>query len=216
MSEDISQSQMKMILSLRQHGVTDHMILDVMEKVRRDIFVSPYYQEHAYDDIALPLDCEQTISQPTVVGVMLQALNLGRDKAHKVLEIGTGTGYNAVLLSYLARRVYSIERHRHLYQLAQQNIELCQRGNVTLKWGDGRQGWGEQTPFKRIIITAATPRLPSAILDQLDDDGVLVYPKGNADEMVQDLVRVVRTKEGDKEEILGQVRFVPLCYGVTN
>lgn len=201
----------QLILGLRQGGVTDIRVLTAMERVPRDRFVDVGWVEEAYADKALPIACGQTISQPMVVAAMTQALEVGdRDK---VLEIGTGSGYQTAILARLARRVYSVERHRDLHLEADRRFRELSLHNVMTKLSDGWKGWPEQAPFDRIIVTAAAPQVPQALVDQLAVGGIMVLPVGGEYE-TQMLTRLVRTPEGVFEDAMFPVRFVPMLPGV--
>lgn len=181
-----------------------------MGALARSAFLPPVLAEHAGLDAALPIGFGQTISQPSIVLAM--TLALGVTPRAKVLEIGTGSGYQAALLASLARRVYTIERIKALAELAEARLRALGLWNVTTRLGDGALGWPEQARFDRILVTAACPDLPAPLLDQLVEGGVLVAPVGPPDG-VQDLVRVVRTAVGVRQTRLAAVRFVPLLRG---
>jgi protein-L-isoaspartate(D-aspartate) O-methyltransferase len=199
-----------LILRLRRAGVTDQRVVAAIESVPRDIFVPADSQASAYAERALPIDCGQTISAPVIVGMMTQALGLGdRDR---VLEIGTGSGYQAAVLSRLVRRVYTIERFRTLVASAETRFRTLRISNITTLVGDGTRGWPEQAPFDAIIVTAAAEAVPEALVGQLKVGGVLVVPVGPLDG-VQKLLKVVRTETGATETSLADVRFVPLIPG---
>ncbi|MEE2527143.1 protein-L-isoaspartate(D-aspartate) O-methyltransferase [Hyphobacterium sp. HN65] len=201
----------QLVMSLRGQGVTDKHVLAAIERTPRGLFVPERFSEHAYDDRALPIDCGQTISQPLVVGLMTQALKL--DDRHKVLEIGTGSGYQAAVLARLARRVYTIERYRTLAKEAEARFTQLRLTNITQRIGDGTKGWPEQAPFDRIIVTAGAPVRPETLLDQLKPGGIAVVPVNNASG-TQTLIRYLRDAEGElAEEALMDVRFVPLVEG---
>lgn len=200
----------RLILGLRQSGVTDSRVLSAIESVPREIFVPEGLANHAYDDTALPIDCGQTISQPTVVAWMTTALDVG--ERMKVLEIGTGSGYQAAVLSKLCRRVYSIERHRILLKQAEQRFQDLGLSNITTRLGDGARGWPEQAPFDRIIVTAAAVEPPPALLDQLAPGGIMVLPLGDPDGE-QNLIRLKRDGQVFHRERIFGVRFVPLIEG---
>ena len=202
--------KIRLIMELRQGGVTQTDVLTAIEKTPRENFVPELFRESAYDNRPLPIGSDQTISQPLIVGLMTQALML--DKRCKVLEIGTGSGYQTAILARLSRRVYSVERIRDLYVEAVRRFDSLGIGNVTAQVGDGGLGWPEQAPFDRIIVTAAAARVPQALLDQLRIGGFLVIPVG-ADGGNQTLWRIRRTAEGFDEEPLTGVRFVPLVSG---
>jgi protein-L-isoaspartate(D-aspartate) O-methyltransferase len=200
-----------LILSLRSGGVTDPAVLTAIEKIPRDLFVPELFKERALEDSALPIACGQTISQPLIVGRMTQALSL--ESRHRVLEIGTGSGYQTAVLARLARYVYSVERYRTLLGEAEARLKTLGFQNVITRFGDGGEGWADQAPFDRIIVTAAAPDEPTALLAQLKPKGVLVAPVGRG--AVQVLRRYVGDgKGGFAPESLGEVRFVPLLPGV--
>jgi len=202
---------MRLMLSLRQAGVTDRRVLAALEAVPREVFVEPPFAERAYEDTALPIACGQTISQPGIVGIMTQALEV--DERAKVLEVGAGSGYQAAVLSKLARRVYAIERHRPLALAARDRLARLGISNVTLRTGDGTRGWIEQAPFDRIIVTAAAEDVPARLLEQLRPGGIMVLPVGESGD-VQQLIRITRTEDGLDYRELADVRFVPLVEGM--
>lgn len=201
----------QLIMELRQGGVTDHRVLDALERVPRELFVEPDLSSEAYDNRALPIGCGQTISQPLVVGLMTQALDVGNRM--KVLEIGTGSGYQAAVLSKLCRRVYSIERHRDLLKKAEERFQKLGLHNVTTLLGDGWKGWPEQAPFDRILVTAAAPEVPETLVEQLVTGGIMVIPVGGEWE-TQELVQVRKTDEGLDVRPMFPVRFVPMLHGL--
>ena len=201
----------RLILSLRQQGVTDPRVLAAMESVDRAVFVHEKFLDQAWEDQALPIDCAQTISQPYVVGLMTQALQVS--PRHRVLEIGTGSGYQCAVLSRLARFVYSVERYRSLLKEAEGKLKALGVDNVFTRHGDGGEGWPEQAPFDRIMVTAASPHEPKDLLRQLKPGGVLVAPVGRGS--VQMLNRYTADEDGAfSRESLLEVRFVPLVEGV--
>ena len=206
-----AEQQMQFVYTLRSRGVTNAEVLKAMEQTPRAEFLEGIFQERAFEDTPVPIACGQTISQPTVVGLMTQALEV--TKRCKVLEIGTGSGYQAAILSRLARRIYTIERHR---RLARRSTDLFQKlalHNVTVVHGDGSLGLPEQAPFDRIIVTAAAEDAPRVLIEQLREGGIMVLPVGQSD-AVQKLIRIVKTPEGLDYTDLGAVRFVPLVEGV--
>ena len=203
--------KIRLIMELRRNGVGDTRVLSAIERVPRELFVPKTFDDQAYDNTALPIGCGQTISQPTVVGMMTQALDPG-DRL-KVLEIGTGSGYQTAILSRLFRRVYTIERHRDLLRDAEQRLAALGCSNVTAKVGDGTKGWPEQAPFDRILVTAAATEMPEALMRQLAVGGIMVLPLGPRPEN-QHVVRVTRTEDGFQTETLWAVRFVPLIAGM--
>ncbi|MCK0166942.1 protein-L-isoaspartate(D-aspartate) O-methyltransferase [Jannaschia sp. S6380] len=202
---------MRLLVALRSRGVTNMRVLTAMEQVDRARFVSPTFAARAFEDVPLPVASGQTISQPSVVGLMTQALD--PQPRDKVLEVGTGTGYQAAILSKLARRVYTVERHRALTRLARVNHAALGLTNITQITGDGSHGLEEQAPFDRILVTAAAEDTPGPLLAQLRIGGSMVLPVGVSDH-VQTLIKVTRTADGYEYDELSPVRFVPLVEGV--
>ena len=207
----LESKKIRLIMDLRNGGVTDRDVLAAMEQVPRDAFVEETFLDKAYADQALPISCGQTISQPLVVGLMTQALQLN-DRL-KVLEIGTGSGYQAAILSRLCRRVYTVERHRDLMMEAEQRFQAHNYHNITTMLGDGWAGWPNQAPFDRIIVTAAARLVPEALLGQLKEGGIMVIPVGEENALSQELLRITRTAEGLETERMFPVRFVPMVEG---
>ena len=206
-----AERKMQFLYALRSKGVTDAAVLSAMEAVDRGPFIRGLFSERAYEDMPLPIACGQTISQPSVVGLMTQALQVSpRDK---VLEIGTGSGYQAAILSKLARRVYTIDRHRRLVREAREVFEALDLTNITAITADGSFGLAEQAPFDRIIVTAAAEDPPGPLLAQLKEGGIMVLPVGQSD-AVQHLIRVRKTAEGLEYDEMRAVRFVPLLEGL--
>lgn len=203
--------KIRLIMELRRAGVTDTRVLSALERVPREAFVPQTFGDQAYDNTALPIGCGQTISQPIVVGMMTQALDLG--ERVKVLEIGTGSGYQTAILARLCRRVYTIERHKDLLRDAEQRLYALGHSNITTRAGDGTKGWPEQAPFDRILVTAAAAEMPMVLVDQLSPEGLMVLPLGPRPES-QHVVRVRKTAEGHTVEKLWPVRFVPLIAGM--
>lgn len=204
--------KIRLIMKLRKCGITDTNVLGAIERVPREAFIAPMFHDQAYEDIALPIDRGQTISQPLVVASMTQELRV--NDRHKVLEIGTGSGYQAAILSKLCRRVYSIERHKPLLAGAERMFNDLRIRNITCKAGDGMLGWKEQAPFDRIIVTAAaSAEAPMALLDQLAPNGIMVIPMGR-DKSCQFIYRITRVEDGFQYEKLMPVRFVPLLPNV--
>lgn len=211
MTDSLAERKMQFMFALRSKGVTDMAVLTAMEKVDRGLFVKGLFAERAYEDTPLPIPCGQTISQPSVVGLMTQVLNVSpRDK---VLEVGTGSGYQAAILSHLARRVYTVDRHRRLVAEAQKIFQDLDLANVTAFSADGSFGLPEQAPFDRIIVTAAAEDAPGPLLAQLKVGGIMVLPVGQSD-AVQSMIKVERTEEGYDYEEIRPVRFVPLVEGM--
>ncbi|MGC3936653.1 protein-L-isoaspartate(D-aspartate) O-methyltransferase [Roseobacter sp. EG26] len=210
MSDDATR-KMQFLYALRSKGVTDKRVLSAMEAIDRGPFIRGIFAERAYEDMPLPIACGQTISQPSVVGLMTQALRISpRDK---VLEIGTGSGYQAAILSKLARRVYTIDRHSRLVREARELFDLLDLTNITAITGDGSYGLPDQAPFDRIIVTAAAEDPPSTLMEQLKMGGVMVIPVGQSD-AVQHLIVAHKTPDGFEYDELRQVRFVPLLEGL--
>jgi protein-L-isoaspartate(D-aspartate) O-methyltransferase len=199
--------KIRLIIELRRNGVTDTRVCAAIERLPRELFVPDAFRDQAYENTALPIGCHQTLSAPIVVGRMTQALEVG--ERMKVLEVGTGSGYHAAVLSRLCRRVYTIERYRELLDEAQQRFQALGLANITWKVGDGTLGWPEQAPFERIVVTAAASDVPPVLAGQLAVGGVMVVP---VDDGVGDprLVRVRRDEAGLETEDLGPIRFVPL------
>ena len=210
-SDALAERKMRFLFSLRSRGVTDARVLTAMEKVDRGLFVRGTFADRAYEDMPLPIACGQTISQPFIVGLMTQALKL--EPRSRVLEIGTGSGYQTTILSKLARLVYTVERYRTLMREAEARFKVLGLTNIITRFGDGGEGWPEQAPFDRIMVTAAAPDEPTALLSQLKPSGVLVAPIGKGP--VQSLRRYTGDGKGGFEvEALTDVRFVPLLDGV--
>jgi protein-L-isoaspartate(D-aspartate) O-methyltransferase len=197
-------------LALRRRGISDQAVLRAMDEVPREYFVAGEFIDSAYADQALPIACGQTISQPYVVGYMTEQLELGPQ--HRVLEIGTGSGYQAAILSRLVREVVSIERYRTLADAARERLKTLGCGNVTILAGDGFLGAPDRAPFDRVIITAATDEVPPALVEQLADGGKLVLPLGPR-HGTQHIVKLAKTAAGLSREKLIAVRFVPLLPG---
>lgn len=201
---------MQFALALRQAGVTDINVLKVMEETPRELFVGDALQPRAYENIPLPIDCAQTISQPSVVALMTQALEV--DNRCKVLEVGAGSGYQTAILARLARRVYALERHKPMVVPARRRLEKLRITNVILEHGDGSLGLPAQAPFDRIMVAAAAPDPPRTLLDQLKVGGIMILPVGE-EGAVQQLIKVVRDADTYTYTELSDVRFVPLLGG---
>ena len=196
-------------MELRKHGITQPDVLGAIERVPREAFVPDTFRDQAYENIAIPIGRGQTISQPAVVAFMTRALEVG--PRMKVLEIGTGSGYQAAVLSKLCRRLYSIERHKDLLAAAEDKFRRLRMNNITAKVGDGTKGWTEQAPFERIIVTAAATReVPKSLLEQLAPGGIMIAPMG-ATARDQHLYKIQQDAVGEIEtKKLWPVRFVPL------
>jgi protein-L-isoaspartate(D-aspartate) O-methyltransferase len=200
----------QLVMTLRGGGITSKDVLAAIERTPRDLFVPERFNDQAFDDRALPIDCGQTISQPYIVAHMTQALELG--ERMKVLEIGTGSGYQAAVLARLARRVYTVERYRTLLKEAEARFAALRLSNIVTRHGDGSKGWPEQAPFDRIIVTAAAPERPDVLLEQLKPGGICVAPVNVEGRQV--LVRFDKDEAGEIAETrLMDVRFVPLVKG---
>jgi protein-L-isoaspartate(D-aspartate) O-methyltransferase len=200
-----------MMLDLRQAGVADGGVLAAMEATPRELFLTDHFKAQAYEDATLPIGYQQTLSAPAVVAKMTEALEI-TDRM-KVLEIGTGSGYQAAVLAQLCRRLYSIERHPALLQDAEDRFQELGLFNITTQAGDGSLGWPEQAPFERIMVTAAAADVPDALLGQLAEGGIMIVPVG-LDENDQYLLKLRRGEDGIETEELGPTRFVPLIAGL--
>jgi protein-L-isoaspartate(D-aspartate) O-methyltransferase len=208
---DAAERKMRFLYALRSRGVTDARVLTAMERIDRGHFVRGTFADRAYEDMPLPIACGQTISQPSVVGLMTQALNV--QPRDTVLEVGTGSGYQAAVLSQLSRRVYTVDRHRRLVREANDLFRAMGLTNITAFTADGSFGLPEQAPFDRIIVTAAAEDPPGPLLAQLKLGGIMVLPVGQSD-TVQSLIKVTRSETGFDYEELRPVRFVPLVEGL--
>ncbi|MGD9868100.1 MAG: protein-L-isoaspartate(D-aspartate) O-methyltransferase [Hyphomicrobiales bacterium] len=205
-----SVNRIGLIMQLRKRGIRDTRVLRALELVPREKFVDPAFMESAYEDSALPIDCGQTISQPYIVACMTEQLDV--QPTHKVLEIGTGSGYQTAVLSYLAARVFTIERYRELQKAAERRFSELGLPHITTIIGDGWLGWPPQAPFDRIIVTAAAPEPPQALLDQLKTGGRMIIPLGETRD-AQHLTRIDKTEAGIEQKRLLPVRFVPMVKG---
>ncbi|MBP9952583.1 MAG: protein-L-isoaspartate(D-aspartate) O-methyltransferase [Cypionkella sp.] len=211
--DEAAERKMRFLYALRSRGVTDARVLTAMEQVDRGNFVRGLFAERAYEDMPLPISCGQTISQPSVVGLMTQALNV--QPRDTVLEVGTGSGYQAAILAHLTRRVYTVDRHRRLVAEAQALFRDLGLVNIVAMVADGSYGLPDQAPFDRIIVTAAAEDPPGPLLAQLKIGGIMVVPVGQSD-TVQHLIKVTRNERGYDYEELRPVRFVPLVEGLGN
>ena len=207
---DHNVDHLKFVLDLRRRGIMDAAVLRAMEDVPREKFVMPAHVRSAYSDCAMPIACGQTISQPFVVAYMTEQLEA--QPQHRMLEVGTGSGYQAAILSWLAARVTSIERYRTLADAARIRLKALHIDNVDILVGDGREGVRDRAPFDRIIVTAAAEQVPQALVDQLTVSGIMVLPLGPHHEH-QTLAKIVRTEHGFERTDLIDVRFVPLLPG---
>ena len=204
--------KIRLTLELRESGITNTDVLSAIEKIPRDIFIPDTFKNQAYENIALPIGHEQTISQPYIVALMTQSLCL--KKNHKILELGTGSGYQSVILSLLVRRVYTIERIRNLLIKAEKIFKTLKITNIVTKHGDGNLGWKEQIPFDRIIFTAATLNIPKNIFHHLKDGGILIAPIINKSK--QTLIKYTKKDNKIFKEEISEVLFVPNIEGIKN
>jgi len=205
-----AEGHMQFLLTLRRRGIGDQAVLRAMDEVPRGMFVEPEFGDSAYADQALPIACGQTISQPYVVAYMTEQLAVRPH--HRVLEVGTGSGYQAAVLSRLAREVVSIERYRTLADRARERLAALGYDNVEVVAGDGFAGVPDKAPYDRIIVTAAAEQVPQALVDQLADDGVMVLPLGPHGGS-QHIIKLTKSSTGIARENLIGVRFVPLLPG---
>lgn len=206
-----AETKMQFLYALRSKGVTDPRVLTAMERVDRADYIKGIFADRAYEDMPLPISCGQTISQPSIVGIMTQALQI--NSRDKVLEIGTGSGYQAAVLSQLARRVYTVDRYKRLVDEARAVFTAHDITNITAFTSDGSRGFPDQAPFDRILVTAAAEDPPGPLMAQLRVGGIMVLPVGQSD-TVQSLIRVTRLEGGYDYEELRSVRFVPLLEGL--
>ena len=207
---NLEAKKIRLIMELRRSWISDTSVLSAIELTSREAFLPEALHDRAYENVALPIDCGQTISQPLVVGVMTQALRM--EERMRVLEVGTGSGYQTAILSRLCRRVYTIERYKRLMAQAEKRFAELGLTNITTRVGDGSKGWPEQAPIARIIVTAAAADVPPALADQLDEGGIMIVPEGD-EYGNQQVLRITRTAAGFDHEELLPVRFVPLVEG---
>ncbi|PMH43832.1 protein-L-isoaspartate O-methyltransferase [Vibrio sp. 10N.286.49.B3] len=204
----IGSHSMRLVEFLIENGIQNQAVLDAIYALPRERFVAPAMHHQAYDNNALPIGQGQTISQPYIVAKMTELLGLNRDS--RVLEIGTGSGYQTAVLAQLVDHVYSVERIKSLQWEAKRRLKQLDIYNVSTKHGDGWQGWVNKGPFDAIIVTAAAKSIPQALLEQLSDGGVMVIPVG---EQEQQLLKIVRSQGTFVSELIEMVRFVPLVAG---
>jgi protein-L-isoaspartate(D-aspartate) O-methyltransferase len=205
------QKKLRLLMELRRAGIGDARVLGAIERTPREKFVPPAFEDQAYENLALPIGQGQTVSQPYVVALMTEKLELG--ERHNALEIGTGSGYQTAVLARLCRRVFSIERHRALLRDAERRFGELRLRNIVCRLGDGTKGWPEQAPYDRVIVTAAARQLPESLIEGLALGGVLIAPVGE-DHRDQQLLRIRRHDDVFSTENLGLVRFVPLVGGL--
>ena len=207
MSKRYNRKREEMVRSqIEARGIKDPRVLSAFRTVPRHLFVSEALREQAYGDYPLPIGEQQTISQPYIVAEMTQALELNKDD--RVLEIGTGSGYQAAILAQIVFRVYTVERRRSLYMQARSLFDKLNYHNIVTKYADGTKGWQEESPFDAIVVTAGAPELPELLIDQLAKGGRLVVPVGN--QHTQELMKIYRDKEKIQQTNLGGCRFVKL------
>jgi protein-L-isoaspartate(D-aspartate) O-methyltransferase len=205
------QKKLRLLMELRRGGIGDARVLGAIEKTPREKFVPAAFEDQAYENLALPIGQGQTVSQPYVVALMTEKLELG--ERHNALEIGTGSGYQTAVLARLCRRVFSVERHRELLSDAERRFGELRLSNIVCRFGDGTKGWPEQAPYDRVIITAAAAAVPTALIEGLAPGGILIAPVGE-DHRDQELIRIRRHDDIFLTESLGLVRFVPLITGL--
>ena len=206
----------ELLMALRRQGIGDGRVLEAIEKIPRDVFVDQPFENAAYDNSALPIACGQTISQPFVVAFATQALDL--DPKHRVLELGTGSGYQAAILSPLCRMVYTVERHKPLLTQAEARFKKLGLSNIVTRHGDGLKGWPETAPFDRILLSAAVSEVPPILIEQLKPNGILIAPVGGeasaARGVSQSLTKIIKSEDGIKQQSLLPVMFVPMIEGL--
>ena len=205
--------RLNLIIELKKNGIENSNVLKVMEEVDRNLFIEENLKKKSYDNIALPIDCGQTISQPLIVALMTQYLNI--EKNMRILEIGTGSGYQTYILSKLARFVYSVERYKSLFSKAYDLFKHLNVSNIFCKHADGGLGWKEQAPFDRIIVTACAQDIPGKLIDQLNENGIMIVPIGEQHDD-QILKKVIKINGEIIVKDLVNVRFVPLLEGKEN
>jgi protein-L-isoaspartate(D-aspartate) O-methyltransferase len=208
--KDESTERMEFMLTLRRRGIMDQAVLRAMDQVPREHFVETRFAEAAYADNALPIACGQTISQPYVVAFMTEHLDVKPN--HRVLEVGTGSGYQAAVLSRLAREVVTLERYRTLADTARGRLRALGYDNITVLLGDGLSGEPFRAPYDRILVTAAAETVPPALTEQLAEGGIMILPLGPHGGS-QELVKLTKSKDGITRDSLLAVRFVPLLPG---
>ncbi|HPF45243.1 MAG: protein-L-isoaspartate(D-aspartate) O-methyltransferase [Alphaproteobacteria bacterium] len=213
MKSSLKSKKKQLIENLRAQGITDEKVLEVISEIPREDFIPDFLRNQAYENAALPIESGQTISQPYIVAYMTQELQV--EKKHKVLEIGTGSGYQAVVLAKLCKRLFTIERHMPLYKSAEEMFKKLRIFNITTLFGNGIKGWKEQEPFDRIMVTAAGEEIPDELLYQLKDGGIMIIPVGAQDE-TQHIIRITRHGDDFDVKTLLPVKFVPLLSGIVH
>ena len=204
--------KIRLTLELREAGINNTKVLSAIETTPRELFIPESFRNQAYENIALPIGQDQTISQPYIVALMTQSLEI--KKEHKILELGTGTGYQSSILSLLCRRVYTIERIKSLLLIAEKNFKELKLTNIVTKHADGNFGWNEQIPFDRIIFTAATKKIPEILFNHISDNGIIVAPVIEGSKQI--LKKFSKINKKISSEILTNVLFVPNLSGVKN
>lgn len=206
----------ELVMALRKQGITDARVLSAIETIPRDLFVDQPFETQAYANSALPIACGQTISQPYIVAFATQALEI--EPKHRVLELGTGSGYQAAILSPLCRMVYTVERHKPLLAQAEERFKKIHLTNIVTRHGDGLKGWPEAAPFDRILLSAAVPEVPQGLIEQLKPNGILIAPVGgdaqSARGVSQSLTKIVNGEHGITRENLLPVMYVPMIEGL--
>lgn len=213
MNNSLEVKKDRLIEKLKAGGITDEKVLQIISEIPREDFIADYLRQQAYENAALPIESEQTISQPFIVAYMTQELKV--DEKCKVLEIGTGSGYQSIVLSKLCKRLFTIERHMPLYKGAEEIFKKFRLFNITTLFGNGMKGWKEQAPFDRIMVTAAGEEIPDELLYQLKDGGIMIIPVGGQEE-TQHIVRVKRNGDDFDVNTLLPVKFVPLLSGIVH
>ncbi len=209
----LSNKKARLISELRDEGIKDEGVLSALSAIPREEFIPKVLRSQAYENAALPINSGQTISQPFVVAFMTEALDISKN--HKILEVGTGSGYQSVVLAKLCRRLFTIERHLPLLNGAAQMFKKLNIFNITTLFGNGMKGWPEQAPFDRIMVTAASEEIPDLLLQQLKVGGIMVIPIG-PQEKTQHIIRITRRGDEFVEENLMPVKFVPLLPGIVH
>lgn len=213
MMSNLASKKDKLIKTLKSQGISDEKLLEIMAEIPREDFIADYLAQQAYENAALPIESDQTISQPFIVAYMTQELKV--NKTHKILEVGTGSGYQSVILSKLCKRLFTIERHMPLYKSAEAIFKKFRLYNITTLFGNGMKGWKEQAPFDRIMVTAAGEDIPDELLYELKDGGIMIIPVGGQKE-TQHIIRVTRDGDNFKIKTLLPVKFVPLLSGIVH
>lgn len=213
MNVSLNDKKQTLLKRLKEQGITDKKVLEVIAEIPREDFIPDFLRAQAYENAALPIESEQTISQPYIVAYMTQELRVS--KKHKVLEIGTGSGYQATVLSKLCKRLFTIERHMPLFKGAEEMFKKLRLYNITTLFGNGMKGWKEQQPFDRIMVTAAGEEIPDELLYQLKDGGIMIIPVGGQNE-AQHVVRITRRRDDFDVKTLLPVKFVPLLSGIVH